>query len=108
MTNGDESDNAQPRWSLASMTSDGSSRWSRCVGFIAEWHLVVAKAVRHRTFGLASWFAEKAVMFEPPLAEAGFKPVGAIGNPMRCDGGEDLPVELKPKCGGLVTGQRDQ
>ena len=44
-------------------------------GHIAEWHLVLAKAVCHITFGLMSWFSEKAIVFGVPFSESGIKAV---------------------------------
>src|SRR5260370_1415400 len=78
------------------------------IGFIDEWHhLVFAKTVQEITFGFASWFSEKAIMFRSAFSEARFKPVRSIGNSMSDDGIQQLLVDLHAECWGLFAVHRN-
>src|SRR5256885_1280897 len=74
--------------------------WVWSLGSSAEWHLVLAKAFYHITFGLMPWFPEKAVVLGSTLPQPRFIPVGSIGDSMAGDGIQYLLVEV-PAEGGV-------
>ena len=80
-------------------------RWR--VGHIDEWHLVFANSFQEITFGLASWFSEKAIMFGSPFSEPRFKSVWSIGNSVNGDGVKQLLVDLHAVCRVMFALHRD-
>ena len=77
---------------LCGVAIDRSRDFNRAMGLETrfgvsdEWHLVLSKAVQHKTFGFESGFHKSVIRFRSPLCSARFITVGSISDSMNGDG----------------------
>src|SRR5262249_29184395 len=61
-----------------------------------EWHLVLGNAFRHLAFHLGAGLGQPVVVIAPPLFQPRLIPVGAVADPVRGDGIEQVVVQAEP------------